>query len=63
MAQREEAVGMAEFVTPRLAIKKPSPPDLPVTYYSSSASINGGFSAEILQHYELAKHRYRWSRT
>ena len=47
LAQREAGVGMAEFVMPRQTSREPSPPDAPVTYYSSSASINGSLFTEI----------------
>ena len=50
MAQREEVLGISEFITPRQARKKPSPPNAPVTCYSSSASVDSGFFTDILQH-------------
>ena len=53
LAKREEAVSMAEFVKLRLgkqARNQLSPPNVPVTYYPSSSSINGFFSMEILQY-------------
>ena len=50
VAQKEEAVGMVEFVMLQQASKKPSTPTLPVTYYSRITSAAGSFFTEISQH-------------
>ena len=50
VAQKEGAVGMVEFVMPQQASKKPSTPNLPVTYYSRISSVTGSFFREISQH-------------
>ena len=49
VAQKEGAVGMVEFVMPQQASKKPSTPNLPVTYYSRITSVTGSFFREIRQ--------------